>query len=54
MFKVIVIKGRRFNTVHIFDPDGRESVFPQKDLGQLIQILKKARRAKGIPREEVQ
>ena len=51
--RVIVIKGKRFNTVHIFDHDDREAVFPQKELPQLIMILKKARRERGMSREEV-
>lgn len=53
MFRVMVIKRKRITTVHIWDSDGRESVFNQQDIGQLIQMLKRARQSKGIPEEEL-
>lgn len=50
--KVIVIQGKFFNNVHIRDGDGGEIVLRQSELTRLIKLLKKARGAKGIPREE--
>lgn len=53
MFRVMVINQNHRNTVHIWDNDNREAIFHQSDLRQLIMILRKAARSKGIPREEL-